>query len=184
MTISLDQIRLQSLKPSEATLQVVKDYADQVYNTNTTTIRKGWKGVLGFKIGDFEFIGVQTTSKPPRRFLMVVERSTLNVFAPAESPEDFSSLCSNLCLESPDDVIRLYELCTLDYGAVDKNCFAIPIEIQDLGIDVQMSESGDLFWQKWGGKLYLVKCTSHEVMVNLLKSNYGDYIHLPVRLKK
>lgn len=179
--------------PNETIASVLSTYENCI-ETEVSEIQKGWRSVLGYESEEFLFVGVQTKTKPPRQCLVLVNKSDSTVLIPTELEGDFQTAANVLALRSDEQMINFYEFCNLEYGFFYKSEPAIQLkimedfdkkEIKDIDFEILINSQRSIWWQRWGGKLYVVNSIISSVKnIELLKNKCGKYEPLPYWMRR
>ena len=151
------------------------------------SIKKGWGGLLGTRIGDITFIGVYTLTKPSKRILTAIKDG--KVFLPSHNIDDLDYIAKELTINSYSGIVELFEFANFEYGYTEKKTRAICLDRMESVFELPKNESGDEYdqywWQEWGGKLYGITMTYDGLSdMQVLGTRYGEYSRLPKRVTR
>ncbi len=173
---------LSAIRPKKDEIDAARSALRMETGRETTVIRKGWAGILGFCYHDLVFVGVQTLTKPPKQSLAICNMKP-HACLPSERPNELACAAKRMGLHASCELVALFELCNLDYGLVSKDCSAIQVQnvtqLSNIPDGLEPGEFDEFWWQKWGGKLYGVRGSLSAATVQLLAKRTGEYRCLP-----
>jgi hypothetical protein len=132
---------------------------------------------------------------PAHEKIVVVDIQEPKVFLPTERMHDLLEVCRQAYDLSLSTVVVFHEFCVQNYGLVIKKTAPVRLatssDLAAVGLDpvttpLPTAVDQSLWWQRWGGNLYLVTFTSYRNCQSFLLQTTHSYVgnceRLPSRM--